>query len=343
MYEFINNLLIYILFCFLNNEYSSLYIKSILQTAMFSYFLGILIYYSYIYLGHFSIILIVIFIYMTTDFIYTKLDEIKTKKELNQTKEKLKYSKLKNNFFRNLSHELKTPLNLIFSSLQMLELHHKDDDKSQKYINITKQNSYRLLRLINNLLDLSKIEDNSFNLNIQNIDIVDLVNNIKNSINPHINSENKYLRFQSNIDSKIIACDPYKIERAILNLLSNAVKFTNEGDTITVNIKEQKNSILISIVDTGIGIKENKQKIIFEEFGQIDKSLSRNHEGTGLGLPIVKSIIELHDGTISLKSQYKKGSKFTIKLPDKKINTENIEENYKNEIDLIKLEFSNIT
>ena len=343
-YIFFNMILMYILMYLLKKQSITSYFKNISITSLFSYFLGLLIYYSYINLGKFSVILIVIFIYLSTDFYYTKLKEFKTKKELTKAKEELKYSKLKNNFFRNLSHELKTPLNLIFSSLQMLELYNKEADKSQKYINITKQNSYRLLRLINNLLDLSKIEDNSFNLNLQNIDIIELLKNIKDSIKPHIKNEDKKIIFKTDIETKTIACDPYKLERAILNLISNAIKFTDVGDIITINLAEHENYLHISISDTGIGIKKNKQDIIFEEFGQVDKSLSRNHEGTGLGLPIVKSIVELHDGSISLESKYQEGSKFTIKLPDKKIEEEEVQNNYKNnEFDMIKLELSDIT
>ena len=342
-YMIINTTLLYLLLTFLGINENS-YFKNISATSLFSYFLGLLIYYSYIHLGKFSILLIIIFIYLSTDFYYTKFKEFKTKKELIKAKEELKYSKLKNNFFRNLSHELKTPLNLIFSSLQMLELYNKEADKSQKYINITKQNSYRLLRLINNLLDLSKIEDNSFNLNLQNIDIIELLKNIKDSIKPHIKNEDKKIIFKTDIETKTIACDPYKLERAILNLISNAIKFTDVGDIITINLAEHENYLHISISDTGIGIKKNKQDIIFEEFGQVDKSLSRNHEGTGLGLPIVKSIVELHDGSISLESKYQEGSKFTIKLPDKKIEEEEVQNNYKNnEFDMIKLELSDIT
>jgi signal transduction histidine kinase len=225
----------------------------------------------------------------------------------------------------------------------MLELYNNGEEKTKKYIDLTKQNSYRLLRLINNLLDLNKIENNSFNLDKQNINIVELVKKLYDSIKPHTQNKNKILKFNSDMESKIIACDPYKIERAILNLLSNAIKFTDETDTITISVREQNENILITVEDTGIGINESDKEIIFEEFGQIDKSLARNHEGTGLGLSIVKSIIELHDGTVSLKSEDTKGSKFTIKLPNNILKDQEIDHNYKEEIDSIKLELSDIT
>jgi len=339
----INIFILYILFYLLKNQTFFRYIKEFSKTALFSYFLALLIYYSYIYLGKFSMILIIFFMYLTMDFFYSKMREIETQKKLQEKQEELKYTKLKNNFFRNLSHELKTPLNLIFSSLQMMEMYNDDNQKMDEYINITKQNSYRLMRIINNLLDLNKIENDSFNLNLENVDIIELSRNLKNSIKCHVKNENKELIFKTYTDSKIIACDSYKIERALLNLLSNAIKFTDENDIISIIIEKEENYVDIIIKDTGIGMKEKKKDIIFEEFGQIDDSLSRNHEGTGLGLSISKSIIELHDGEIEMDSQYKKGTTFKIKLPDKHLENEEIKNNYQNEINLIKLELSDVT
>lgn len=339
----LNMLIIIILFYFIKNKLEKDDFKMFSKTALFSYFLALLIYYSYIHLGEFSMVLIIFFMYLTMDFFYSKMREIETQKKLKEKQEELKYTKLKNNFFRNLSHELKTPLNLIFSSLQMMEMYNKDNQKMEEYIDITKQNSYRLMRIINNLLDLNKIENDSFNLNLENVDIIELSRNLKNSIKCHVKNENKDLVFKPYTDSKIIACDSYKIERALLNFLSNAIKFTNENDKISIIIEKNENYIDIIIKDTGIGMKEEKKDIIFEEFGQIDDSLSRNHEGTGLGLSISKSIIELHDGKIEMESQYRKGTTFTIKLPDKHLKNEKIKNNYQNEINLIKLELSDVT
>ena len=342
-HNILNYLILSLLFYLIKNELTIKDFKTTFKTAIFSYFLALLIYYSYSYLGKFSMILIIFFIYLSIDFFYSKMREIETKKELQKKQEELKYTKLKNNFFRNLSHELKTPLNLIFSSLQMMEMYNEDNEKMDKYINITKQNSYRLMRIINNLLDLNKIENDSFNLNIENIDIIQLARNLKNSIKCHAKSENKTIEFKSYAKSKIIACDSYRIERALLNLLSNALKFTDENDKISIIIDKEEEYVNIIIKDTGIGIKEDKKDIIFEEFGQIDDSLSRNHEGTGLGLSISKSIIELHKGKIEMNSEYQKGTEFKVKLPDKHLENEEVVNNYHNEINLIKLELSDIT
>ena len=343
IHTILNHIIMSTLFYLIKNKITSKDYRTTFKTSMFSYFLALLIYYSYFYLGKFSIILIIFFIYLTIDFFYSKMREIETQKKLQEKQEELKYTKLKNNFFRNLSHELKTPLNLIFSSLQMMELYNEDNKKMSQYIDITKQNSYRLMRIINNLLDLNKIENESFNLNMENIDIVKLCKKLKDSIKCHAESQNKIVEFSSYTESKVIACDSYRIERALLNLLSNALKFTDENDKISIVIQKEKDYIDIIIKDTGIGMKEEKKDIIFEEFGQIDDSLSRNHEGTGLGLSISKSIIELHNGKIEMNSKHKEGTTFKIKLPDKSLENEEIMNNSQNEINLIKLELSDIT
>ncbi|WP_207652902.1 AAA family ATPase [Anaeromicrobium sediminis] len=236
-------------------------------------------------------------------------------------REQLEYNKLKLEFFANLSHELKTPLNLSFSALQMLNLYRNtslssnDNEKLEKYTNIIKQNNYRLLRLVNNLVDITKINSNSFDLNLQNHDIVDLIRRITYSVSDYIENKDRTLEFNSNVKSKVIVCDPFSIERIILNLLSNAVKFTDEGDEISVNIYDRQGSIIIVVKDTGIGIPESKQKMIFERFRQVDKSFTRNSEGSGIGLTIAKLLIGVHDGEITVESKVGEFTKFIIDLP----------------------------
>ncbi|SJZ83168.1 sensor histidine kinase [Selenihalanaerobacter shriftii] len=263
--------------------------------------------------------------------------------------EKLKYNELKNDFFANLSHEFKTPLNLIFSGLQMLDFKAENNGHANiysKYTQTIKQNSYRLLRLINNLVDITKVDSNAYELNMQNYDIVSLIKNITSSVKEYAQNQLKHLYFNSEIEKKVIACDPFNIERVILNLISNAIKFTDEGDEIIVNIYDKMDKILISVKDTGIGIKEIKQKIIFERFGQADKTLTRNSEGSGIGLSLVNAIVKMHDGEIKLKSEYEKGSEFIIELPVRLLSTEKVKQEKKkirhNIIDKIDVEFSDI-
>jgi len=223
-------------------------------------------------------------------------------------------------FLVNISHELKTPLNVIFATAQLFDMYctsgSMDDKKDSivKYIDSIKQNSYRLSKMINNIVDLSKIEAGFFKLNLSNINIVDFVEEIVMSITNFTDSKGLNIIFDTNIEEKIIACDPEKMERIVLNLISNAIKFTDKGDEILVSVKVENEFVEISVADNGIGIEDRNLNMIFERFKQVDKSLSRNSEGTGIGLSLVKSIVELHRGSIYVESEFGKGSTFTVKL-----------------------------
>ncbi|WP_246503544.1 PAS domain-containing sensor histidine kinase [Clostridium polyendosporum] len=266
-------------------------------------------------------------------------------------KDLIYHDKLKTNFFSNISHELRTPLNLIFSALQVIELKNssvKLEDKGiEKYISIMRQNCYRLLRIISNLIDITKIDAGHFFTHFQNKDIVNVVENIVLSVVDYVESKGIFITFDTEIEEKIMAFDPDAMERIILNLLSNCVKFTPSGGSIEVTLYDKINSVVISIKDTGIGIPTEKQSSIFEKFIQIDKSLSRNREGSGIGLSLVKELVVLHNGDIKLESTPGKGSEFKIELPVKMLpEYENPSEfsTYTNEnrIERIKIEFSDI-
>ncbi|ACL69499.1 MASE3 domain-containing sensor histidine kinase [Halothermothrix orenii] len=263
--------------------------------------------------------------------------------------EELEYNKLRTEFFANLSHEFKTPLNVIFSALHLIEWSLDKNplkkDKIKSYLKTITHNSYRLLRLITNLLDITKIDANSYQLNICNCDIVKIVKSAVNSVKGHINNKTRKIVFNTNVNEKIIACDPFDIERILYNLLSNAIKFTGEGDKITVEIKDRGQSLNIIVKDTGIGIPEEMQDYIFKRFRQVDKSFRRNNEGSGLGLSLTKSLVELHGGSISIESKPGKGSTFIIKLPVFQVSNnlcENTRKKSKELIDRINLEFSDI-
>jgi PAS domain S-box-containing protein len=229
--------------------------------------------------------------------------------------------KLKTEFFANLSHELRTPLNVIFSSIQLLELDLKnafasyDGKNIRKRIKVLKQNSYRLLRLVDNLIDITKMDSGYFELEMQNYNIINIVEEITLSVAEYIEQKQINLQFDTDIEEKIIACDPDKIERIILNLLSNAVKFTDSEGSIFVNMLDKGEYIEIIVRDTGIGIPKDKLEIIFERFRQVDKSLRRSHEGSGIGLSLVESLVKMHGGDIHVESEYGKGTRFIIKLP----------------------------
>ncbi|OGO77043.1 MAG: histidine kinase [Clostridiales bacterium GWB2_37_7] len=267
-------------------------------------------------------------------------------------KEIKEYEELRNVFFANLSHELRTPLNVIFSAQQMMNFvisnQTCNDCKNQisKYNRIVKQNCYRLIRLIGNLIDITKIDAKYFEIKKKNCDIVNLVENIAQSVAEYIKDKDIELCFNTDIDKKIIACDPDKVERIMLNLLSNAVKFTPVKGQINVRMRQDQGYVVITVKDTGIGISREMQQAVFERFMQADKSMARNREGSGIGLSLVKSLVDLHQGRISLISEPGKGSEFVIELPDEAIPFEDYvacthEVNGEN-IDRINIEFSDI-
>ncbi|MCM1991642.1 PAS domain S-box protein [Oceanirhabdus seepicola] len=271
----------------------------------------------------------------------------RVEEEERNLKEAKEYERLRNEFFANLSHEFKTPLNLIFCTVQLLKVKlANDEEKINQYIKILNQNGYRLLRLINNLIDITKIDANYFDIDLQNCNIVSIVEEITLSVAQYIENKNIEIIFDTDIEEKVMACDPDKIERIILNLLSNSIKFTKSGGSITVNTYDKGESIIISMKDTGIGIPKEKLNVIFNRFAQVDKSTTRNHEGSGIGLSLVKSLVEMHEGTIEVKSEYGKGTEFIIELPVKLLNEETKVEKNNNinqdKVERINIEFSDI-
>lgn len=269
--------------------------------------------------------------------------EINTQFEL----EKLKvYDKEKSEFIANLAHELKTPLNIFSSTIQLLErdLHKNDLNFKSMYIKYEKHlktNCKRMLRLINNIMDISQIEEGLLKPNFGIYNIVSIVEDVTLSVSNFALLKKIYIQFDTNVEESIIECDPTMIERVILNLLSNAIKFSNENNNIYVNVIENNEWIEILIRDEGIGIEEKNLEHIFKRFVQCDKSFTRANEGSGIGLSIVKSIVEAHDGNISVESKLNKGSKFIIKLPNKNLKSQ-VYDYYNISNNNIELELSDI-
>ena len=263
-------------------------------------------------------------------------------KLLNETQEQNKFI---TEFFSNISHELKTPINVIFSSLQLLNTYNDEEliKNREKYLHIMKQNCYRLIRLVNNLLDIIKYDSGFITPNMQNEDIVYIVEAIAMSIVPYAESMGIGLIFDTDTEEKIIAFDEDKMERIILNLLSNALKFTDRGGHILITITDKEDKVEISVRDTGIGIPSDKKEFIFGRFTQVDKTLKRNNEGTGIGLSLVKSFVELHGGEIKLESELGHGSEFIIVLPSKQVEEAKIETEIKVNInERVNMELSDI-
>lgn len=251
----------------------------------------------------------------------------------------------------NASHELKTPLNIIYGAAQLLEQYAKNDNqKSEKVfynIETIKQNSFRLMKVINNLLDLEKIETGIFKLNYNYVNIVEVVEDVVQMVSKELKDKHIEFIFDTELEEKYMMVDVENIERVLLNLLSNAVKFSDTGGKISVDIFMSNNAVEIVVIDRGIGIEKKYLNDIFNRFGQVDKSLSRRAEGCGIGLKLSKAIIEAHGGSINVFSKLNKGSTFVVKLPCKK--NDSIYTLYPNKVinydslnEMIKIEFSDI-
>ncbi len=267
--------------------------------------------------------------------------------EINHNIELEKVTKLKDEFFTIISHELRTPLTIIYSSLQLAYGVYSKEitpnmDKTLSRIN---QNSSRLLKLINNILDISKAEAGFLSVNNTEFNVVDVSETIINSSNSYAVSKEIDLIFDTNEEEINVRLDKDKYEKILLNLLSNAIKFTPEGKQIVVSLKSESEYFYLSVKDFGVGIPEDKINNIFDRFSQLNSSLSRRAEGTGIGLALVKKIIELMDAEIKVVSELEKGTEFIVKFKKVSFKT-NCINNYailtENINDRINIEFSDI-
>ncbi|CEN77507.1 sensor histidine kinase [Paraclostridium sordellii] len=260
-------------------------------------------------------------------------------------------NKIKSEFFANLSHELRTPLNLIFSSLQILELkikkiNLKEEKSISKYLNMANQNTYRLLKLVNNIIDSNKITSGYFDYSPQNYDIINFIEGICQSVVDFAKQKNIDVIFDTYVEEKVVCFDLDKMERIILNILSNAIKFSKDGGLIKIDIRENNDNIEIKISDNGIGIPKNKLNSIFDRFKQVDGNTIRKGEGSGIGLYLVKCLVDMHGGSIFVDSEVGIGTIFNIQIPNKIIDEcecniieKNLQSSY---IEKIKVEFSDI-
>ena len=224
---------------------------------------------------------------------------------------------IRNSYFSMISHELRTPLTVIYSSLQLIDTLYSDsiNDKFDAILKTINNNSRRLMRLVNNVLDMSKIDAGYLVLNEDNIEVVSFVEELVDSIIAFSKSKNINIIFDTNIEELYISIDSEKLERVILNVLSNAVKFTPSGKSIFVNlfINIEISKLYIYIKDEGVGIEEEKLPLIFNQYVEASKG-KKEMEGTGLGLAIVKKFVESMGGKIEVSSVYGSGTTFDIEL-----------------------------
>lgn len=279
------------------------------------------------------------------------LSFIKDKKNL---KHAVEIESLKSEFFANLSHEFKTPLNIILSTVQLvmnyIEVNNEYPDYNMfnKCLSNIKQNSYRILKIANNLIDMSKIDGNFYSINMGNYNIVEVVENIVQSLAEYMKDNKRNIIFDTIEEEIITACDPDQIERIILNLLSNAMKFTSHGGNIYVDmeVNDRCNKVIIKISNDGEKINFEDRLRIFERFTQSESLLTRRAEGTGIGLTLVKSLVKLHNGEVYVNTEFEEGTQFCIELPIRKIkkfkNNNVREKSIVSKVEKFNIEFSDI-
>lgn len=249
------------------------------------------------------------------------LEMLKEKSE-KQAEKILQHEKLKDRFFANISHEFRTPLTLILGPLQdILDRNGEDESKTvgREMLQLMRSNAHRLLDLINQLLDLSKIDAHEIELNLQEVDLTEFVPETVRAFTPLAESQEVELNCSFEYSPVMAEIDPQQMERVIGNLVSNAIKFTPKGGYVAVRVSKQNTtdgSIKISVKDNGIGIPENELPHIFDRFYQAPQSGDAFSKGTGIGLALVKEIVELHKGSIRVNSSYGEGSEFVVSLKE---------------------------
>ena len=236
------------------------------------------------------------------------------KSEKEQAKLFAELDRMKSRFFANISHEFRTPLTLMLTPLERrIEQSQTEEDRDEWLM--MQNNGNRLLSLVNQLLDLSKIEAGKMTLHLERIDLMEwlkpLVGQFASIAESH--SINFHVRLSENL---LWPMDRDKMEQVILNLLSNAFKFTHDGGTIELTVSQQGDNVHITIRDSGIGIHADQINRIFDRFYQVDDSLVREYEGSGIGLALANELVQLHGGKIDVISEYGRGSTFAVVLPD---------------------------
>lgn len=283
------------------------------------------------------------------DFKNMKLSDLTKEQLIDIVKVQKRNLDLQENFLINISHDLRSPVNSILSVLQCLKYLNGDNskeikEKTNEYRKIIKRNSLKIIKLIDNLIDTTKLEGENYKLNKTDIDIVNVVESIVDSIEVYANQKNINIIFDTNVEEFIINADLEAIDRIVMNLLSNAIKFSPIDETIEVTLNAEKNKVHISVKDNGMGIAEEEQKKIFNRFEQATNSKRIEGKGSGIGLDLVSYLVKGHGGKIELKSKLNEGSEFIVTLPIGKLNI--IEEKHelmsRNKVEQLEIEFSDI-
>lgn len=265
-------------------------------------------------------IIVALVIIIISLIIMSVINSNKVKKNKALLEESIKIDKLKNDICLMMSHEFRTPINIIINSCDLLKSKVLNDNIEKNFILNTlvyiKKNSNRLIRLTNNFMDANKFTSNHINVIFTNCNIVEVVEDCVMSVISIAENHNIEVIFDTE-EEIIMAVDKNKIQRIILNLLSNSIKFIGNGNIINVYMFREDKNVVIKVSDNGIGMSEAMQANIFEKFQRLDNEevLSREYEGSGLGLFIVKECVKIHSGEIYLESEKGEGTIFIIKLP----------------------------
>ncbi len=283
------------------------------------------------------------------DFKNVKLSDLTKEQLIDVIKFQRRTINSQENFLINISHDLRSPVNSILSVLQCLKYLNADNskevkEKTNEYRKIIKRNSLKIIKLIDNLIDTTKLEGDNYQLNKTNIDIVNVVESIVDSIEVYANEKKINIIFDTNVEEFIINADLEAVDRIVMNLLSNAIKFSPVDEIIEVTLNAEKDNVKISVKDNGMGIAEEEQKKIFNRFEQATNSKRIEGKGSGIGLDLVSYLVKSHGGKIQLNSKLNEGSEFIVTLPVGKLsdNKENHELMSRNKVEQLEIEFSDI-
>jgi len=242
----------------------------------------------------------------------------RTEEELiERTRELEAANQAKSEFLASMSHELRTPLNAVigFSELMLDGIPGNINDEQRQCLSDILSSGQHLLNLINDVLDLSKVEARKMELKLENLNLAGVIDDMMQTVKPMLDDNRHKLRVNIEEGLPQVRADKSRLRQIFLNLLSNAVKFTPAGGELGIEASKKGDWCRVSVIDNGIGIKQEDQERIFEAFTQADTLLVREKEGAGLGLTVTKQLVELGGGRIWVKSEYGKGSKFTFTLP----------------------------
>jgi signal transduction histidine kinase len=224
-------------------------------------------------------------------------------------------NRLKSDFLTTMSHELRTPLNSILGFSEVLLSGDRLSDKQQRWVRNVQTSGEKLLNLINDILDLAKIEAGKMQVRLESFSLHDVCEGLLNMFRPLAEKKNIDIRSQIAPDIPVMRQDVTKFQQVLQNLLSNAIKFTPEGGRVLLKADCEGSQVVLTVTDTGVGIAPEEQELVFEKFRQSGNPLTREHAGTGLGLSIVRELSILLGGDVSLKSELGRGSTFTVRLP----------------------------